>query len=298
MSSSKSSNVIDGKAVAAAVIKECLTEVDALRRHNVVPGLAVVLVGEDPASKVYVGAKARTCLELGIYSRKIELPAETTQEELIGVVHDLNRDPAIHGILVQSPPPKHIDEEAVIRAIDPRKDVDGFHPENVAKLALEDPTGFVPCTPAGCLRLLKAAGISTTGADAVVIGRSMIVGKPMAFLLMAKGTDATVTIAHSRSTDLPGICRRADILIAAVGRPEMVKADWVKDGAVVIDVGINRVDDPSTKKGYRLVGDVAYDEVAPKCRAITPVPGGVGPMTIALLMKNTLQAARQQTRVV
>jgi methylenetetrahydrofolate dehydrogenase (NADP+)/methenyltetrahydrofolate cyclohydrolase len=293
MSSSKSSNVIDGKAVAAEVIKECLTEVDALRRHHVVPGLAVVLVGEDPASKVYVGAKARTCLELGIYSRKIELPAETTQEELIGVVHDLNRDPAIHGILVQSPPPKHIDEEAVIRAIDPRKDVDGFHPENVAKLALEDPTGFVPCTPAGCLRLLKAAGISTTGADAVVIGRSMIVGKPMAFLLMAKGTDATVTIAHSRSTDLPGICRRADILIAAVGRPEMVKADWVKDGAVVIDVGINRVDDPSTKKGYRLVGDVAYDEVAPKCRAITPVPGGVGPMTITMLLMNTLESAER-----
>jgi methylenetetrahydrofolate dehydrogenase (NADP+)/methenyltetrahydrofolate cyclohydrolase len=288
-------HVIDGKAVAASVIKECLKEVDQLRLHNVIPGLAVVLVGEDPASKVYVGAKARTCAELGIYSRKIELPADTTQEELIGVVHDLNCDPAIHGILVQSPPPKHINEEAVTRAIDPRKDVDGFHPENVARLALEDPTGFVPCTPAGCLRLLKAAGIETTGAEAVVVGRSMIVGKPMAFLLMAKGTDATVTIAHSRSRDLPGICRRADILIAAVGRPEMIKADWVKEGAVVIDVGINRVEDPSTKKGYRLVGDVAYDEVAPKCRAITPVPGGVGPMTIALLMKNTLQAARQQT---
>jgi methylenetetrahydrofolate dehydrogenase (NADP+)/methenyltetrahydrofolate cyclohydrolase len=288
-------HAIDGKAVAASVIKECLEEVDQLRLHNVIPGLAVVLVGEDPASKVYVGAKVRTCAELGIYSRKIEMPANATQEELIGVVHELNRDPAIHGILVQSPPPKHIDEEAVVRAIDPRKDVDGFHPENVAKLALEDPTGFVPCTPAGCLLLLKAAGIETTGANAVVVGRSMIVGKPMAFLLMAKGTDATVTIAHSRSKDLPGICRRADIIIAAVGRPEMIKADWVREGAVVIDVGINRIDDPSTKKGYRLVGDVAYDEVAPKCKAITPVPGGVGPMTIALLMKNTLQAARQQT---
>jgi len=252
-----------------------------------------VLVGEDPASQVYVGSKARTCVDLGIYSRKIELPATTTQDELITVVRELNADPAIHGILVQSPPPKHIDEEAVIRAIDPRKDVDGFHPENVAKLALEDKTGFVPCTPAGCMRLLAAAGVKTAGAEAVVIGRSMIVGKPMALLLMAKGSDATVTVAHSRSRDLPAICRRADIVIAAVGRPEMVKADWVKDGAVVIDVGINRIEDPSKKSGYRLVGDVAYAEVAPKCSAITPVPGGVGPMTIALLMKNTLQAARQ-----
>ena len=192
-----------------------------------------------------------------------------------------------------SSPDQPLVQQAVIRAIDPRKDVDGFHPENVAKLALEDPTGFVPCTPAGCMRLLKAAGIGTAGAEAVVIGRSMIVAKPMALLLMAKGADATVTVAHSRSKDLAGICRRADIVIAAVGRPEMVKADWVKEGAVVIDVGINRVDDASVKKGYRLVGDVAYDEVAPKCRAITPVPGGVGPMTIAMLMKNTLQAARQ-----
>ncbi|WP_193210466.1 bifunctional methylenetetrahydrofolate dehydrogenase/methenyltetrahydrofolate cyclohydrolase FolD [Luteolibacter marinus] len=288
-------SVIDGKAVAASVLEECRAETAELKARGITPGLAVVLVGEDPASKVYVGSKARTCGDLGIYSRKIELPATTTQEELIAVVEELNADPAIHGILVQSPPPKHIDEEAVVRAIDPRKDVDGFHPENVAKLALEDNTGFVPCTPAGCMRLLAAAGVKTAGAEAVVIGRSMIVGKPMALLLMAKGSDATVTVAHSRSRDLPAICRRADIIVAAVGRPEMVKADWVKDGAVVIDVGINRVDDPTTKKGYRLVGDVAYDEVAPKCAAITPVPGGVGPMTIALLMKNTLQAARQLT---
>jgi methylenetetrahydrofolate dehydrogenase (NADP+)/methenyltetrahydrofolate cyclohydrolase len=210
------------------------------------------------------------------------------------VVRDLNNDPAIHGILVQSPPPKHIDEEEIIRTIDPRKDVDGFHPENVAKLALEDPSGFVPCTPAGSMRLLAAAGIDTNGAEAVVLGRSMIVGKPMALLLMAKNANATVTVAHSRSKDLPAICRRADILIAAVGRPDMVKADWVKDGAVVIDVGINRVEDPSKKSGYRLTGDVDFACVAPKCRAITPVPGGVGPMTIAMLMKNTLQAARQQ----
>jgi len=285
--------IIDGKAVAAAVLDECRAEAAALTAKGIVPGLAVVLVGEDPASKVYVGSKVRTCGELGFHSRKIELPAETTQEELLAVVRQLNADPAIHGILVQSPPPKHIDEEEIIRAIDPRKDVDGFHPENVAKLALEDPSGFVPCTPAGCMKLMEVSGINTNGAEAVVIGRSMIVGKPMALLLVSKNSNATVTIAHSRSKDLPAICRRADILVAAVGRPEMVKADWVKEGAVVIDVGINRVEDSSKKSGYRLTGDVAYDEVAPKCSAITPVPGGVGPMTIAMLMKNTLQAARQ-----
>ena len=288
-----SPKILDGKSVAAAVLDECRAETAALLAKGIRPGLAVVLVGSDPASQVYVGSKARTCAELGFHSLKIELPAETTQEELLQVVRDLNNDPAVHGILVQSPPPKHIDEEAVIREIDPRKDVDGFHPENVAKLVLEDPTGFVPCTPAGCMKLLAVSGIDTNGAEAVVIGRSMIVGKPMALLLVARNSNATVTIAHSRSKDLPGICRRADILIAAVGRPEMVKADWVKPGAVVIDVGINRVPDASKKSGYRLTGDVAYEEVAPLCSAITPVPGGVGPMTIAMLMKNTLQAARQ-----
>jgi methylenetetrahydrofolate dehydrogenase (NADP+)/methenyltetrahydrofolate cyclohydrolase len=287
--------ILDGKSVAAAVLDECRAETAELLARGVRPGLAVVLVGSDPASQVYVGSKARTCAELGFHSLKIELSAETTQEELLQVVRDLNADPAIHGILVQSPPPKHIDEEAVIRAIDPRKDVDGFHPENVAKLVLEDPSGFVPCTPAGCMKLLEISGINTHGAEAVVIGRSMIVGKPMALLLVSKNSNATVTIAHSRSKDLPAICRRADILIAAVGRPEMVKADWVKPGAVVIDVGINRIPDPSKKSGFRLTGDVAYPEVAPLCSAITPVPGGVGPMTIAMLMKNTLQAARQQS---
>ncbi len=285
--------ILDGKAVAAAVLDECRAEAAALSARGIIPGLAVVLVGEDPASQVYVGSKVRTCGELGFHSRKIELPAHTTQDELLEVVRALNADPAIHGILVQSPPPKHIDEEEIIRAIDPRKDVDGFHPENVAKLALEDPSGFVPCTPAGCMKLLEVSGIDTNGAEAVVIGRSMIVGKPMALLLVSKHSNATVTIAHSRSRDLASICRRADILVAAVGRPEMVKADWVKQGAVVIDVGINRVEDPSKKSGYRLTGDVDYAEVAPKCSAITPVPGGVGPMTIAMLMKNTLQAARQ-----
>lgn len=285
--------MLDGKSVAAAVLDECRKEAEALKSRGTTPGLAVVLVGDDPASQVYVGSKVRTCGELGIFSRKIELPANTTQDELLKVVRDLNADPAIHGILVQSPPPKHINEEEIIRAIDPRKDVDGFHPENVAKLALEDPTGFVPCTPAGCMKLLEVADIETNGAEAVVIGRSMIVGKPMALLLVSKNSNATVTIAHSRSRDLPAICRRADILVAAVGRPEMVKADWVKPGAVVIDVGINRVADASKKSGYRLTGDVAFEEVAPLCSAITPVPGGVGPMTIAMLMKNTLQAARQ-----
>ncbi len=285
--------ILDGKSIAAAVLEECRAEAANLISQGIVPGLAVVLVGEDPASLVYVGSKVRTCADLGFHSRKIVLPTATTQEELLQVVRDLNADPAIHGILVQSPPPQHIDEEAIIRAIDPRKDVDGFHSENVAKLVLEDPTGFVPCTPAGCIKLLEVAGISTNGAEAVVIGRSMIVGKPMALLLVSKNSNATVTIAHSRSKDLPAICRRADILIAAVGRPEMVKADWVKPGAVVIDVGINRIADASKKSGFRLTGDVAFDEVAPLCSAITPVPGGVGPMTIAMLMKNTLQAARQ-----
>ncbi|MGJ8642493.1 MAG: bifunctional methylenetetrahydrofolate dehydrogenase/methenyltetrahydrofolate cyclohydrolase FolD [Luteolibacter sp.] len=285
--------IIDGKAVAASVLEECRTETAALKEKGITPGLAVVLVGSDPASAVYVGSKARTCADLGFHSVKVELPEETTQEELLKVVADLNADPAVHGILVQSPPPAHIDEATVINAIDPRKDVDGFHPENVAKLVLEDPTGFVPCTPAGCIKLLEISGVETSGAEAVIIGRSMIVGKPMAMLLVAKGSDATVTIAHSRTKDLPAVCRRADILIAAVGRPQMVKADWVKPGAVVIDVGINRIPDATKKSGSRLVGDVDYPEVAPRCAAITPVPGGVGPMTIAMLMKNTLQAARQ-----
>ncbi|MEO5915098.1 MAG: bifunctional methylenetetrahydrofolate dehydrogenase/methenyltetrahydrofolate cyclohydrolase FolD [Luteolibacter sp.] len=288
-----SPKILDGKSVAAAVLDECRAETAELLAKGIQPGLAVVLVGADPASQVYVGSKARTCAELGFHSVKIELSAETTQDELLQVVRDLNADPKVHGILVQFPLPKHINEEAIIRGLDSRKDVDGFHPENVAKLVLEDPTGFVPCTPAGCMKLLEISGIETSGAEAVVLGRSMLVGKSVASLLVSKNSNATVTIAHSRSKDLPAICRRADILIAAVGRPEMVKADWVKPGAVVIDVGINRVEDSTKKSGFRLTGDVAYAEVAPLCSAITPVPGGVGPMTIAMLMKNTLQAARQ-----
>ena len=285
--------VIDGKAVAEKVIAECAEKIEALKNNGITPGLAVVLIGEDPASKVYVGSKVRKCADLGLHSRKIELPADTTQEEVLAVVAELNADPTIHGILVQSPPPKHINEGEIVRAIDPAKDVDGFHPENVAKLTLEDPTGFVACTPAGCMRLLKEAGVETSGAEAVVIGRSMIVGKPMALLLMGKSANATVTVAHSRTKDLAEVCRRADIIIAAIGMPEFVTADMVKDGAAVIDVGINRVEDATAKRGYRLVGDVAYDTVSAKTSVITPVPGGVGPMTIAMLISNTIKAAQQ-----
>lgn len=289
--------LIDGKKIAQEVHAETRAAVEALKAKGITPGLAVVLVGEDPASQSYVRSKDKMSKELGIYSVKHELPAETTQEELIALVQKLNADPSIHGILVQSPPPKHIDEAAVIQVIDPRKDVDGFHPINVAKLALDDPTGFVPCTPLGCQRMLLASGIDPAGKHAVVLGRSMIVGKPMALLLMAKGKggDATVTVAHSRSRNLAELTKQADILIAAIGRPGFVKAEHVREGAVVIDVGINRVEDLSKPKGYRLVGDVAFDEVAPKCSHITPVPGGVGLMTIAMLMANTVKACRQIT---
>jgi methylenetetrahydrofolate dehydrogenase (NADP+)/methenyltetrahydrofolate cyclohydrolase len=288
-------NLIDGKAIAQKTHAETKAAVAALKARGVTPGLAVVLVGDDPASRAYVRSKDKMCLELGMHSVKHELPALTSQADLVALVQRLNADPAIHGILVQSPPPPHIDERAIIETIDPRKDVDGFHPVNVAKLALGDPDGFVPCTPLGCQRLLIESGVETAGANVVVLGRSMIVGKPLALLLMNKGAggDATVTVAHSRTKNLAAVCRGADILIAAIGRPEFVRADFVKDGAVVIDVGINRVDAPGSPKGYKIVGDVAFDEVALKCRAITPVPGGVGPMTIAMLMANTIAAAKR-----
>jgi methylenetetrahydrofolate dehydrogenase (NADP+)/methenyltetrahydrofolate cyclohydrolase len=290
--------LIDGKAIAAKVHAETRAVVAELAARGVTPGLAVVLVGDDPASRAYVRSKDKMCRELGLHSVKHELPATTTQAELVALVQTLNADPAIHGILVQSPPPPHIDERAVVGAIDPRKDVDGFHPLNVAKLALGDADAFVPCTPLGCQRLLVESGIETAGANIVVLGRSMIVGKPLALLLMNKGPggDATVTVAHSRSKDLPEITRRADILIAAIGRAHFVRQEFVREGAVVIDVGINRVEDASNAKGYRLVGDVDFENVAPKCAAITPVPGGVGPMTIAMLMANTVQACRQLAR--
>jgi methylenetetrahydrofolate dehydrogenase (NADP+)/methenyltetrahydrofolate cyclohydrolase len=288
-------NLIDGRAIAEKVYVDLRTQIADLKSKGVTPGVAVVLVGDNPASRTYVRSKDKMSRELGLHSVKLELPASTTQSELLERVEELNRDPKIHGILLQSPPPKQIDEAAIVHALDPRKDVDGFHPLNVAKLAMGDATGFVPCTPLGVQRLLIESKIDIDGAHVVVLGRSMIVGKPVALLLMqkAKGGDATVTVAHSRSKNLKEITRSADILIAAIGHARFVKADHVRDGAVVIDVGINRVDDASTERGYRLVGDVAFDEVAPKAKAITPVPGGVGPMTIAMLMSNTVKAARQ-----
>ena len=287
--------LIDGKSVSQKVLDECAIEVQNLIDKGVRPGLAVVLVGNDPASKAYVGSKVKTCERMGIHSVKIVLPEETTQNELLKVIDDLNEDTSIHGILVQSPPPSHIDESTVVRQINPHKDVDGFHPENVAKLTLEDSDGFVPCTPLGCLRLLQEYNIETNGANVVVVGRSMIVGKSMALLLMANNSNAnaTVTIAHSRTKDLRSVCSKADIIIAAVGIPQIIGKDHVSDGTVVIDVGINRVEDESAKKGYRLVGDVNFDEVEKKCSAITPVPGGVGPMTIAMLISNTIKACQR-----
>ncbi len=287
-------NLIDGRSIAEKVYVDLRREIADLKSKGVTPGLAVVLVGDNPASRTYVRSKDKMSRELGLHSVKLELPASTTQSDLLNRVEELNRDPKVHGILVQSPPPKQIDEAAIVRALDPRKDVDGFHPLNMAKLAMGDPTGFVPCTPLGVQRLLIESKIDIAGAHVVILGRSMIVGKPVALLLMqkAKGGDATVTVAHSRSKNLEEITCSADILIAAIGRAHFVKADHVRDGAVVIDVGINRVDDPSTERGYRLVGDVAFAEVAPKAKAITPVPGGVGPMTIAMLMSNTVKAAR------
>jgi methylenetetrahydrofolate dehydrogenase (NADP+)/methenyltetrahydrofolate cyclohydrolase len=287
--------IIDGKKSAQRCLGETAQRIAVLRKRSITPGLAVVLVGDNPASAAYVRSKDKACRELGMHSRKIELPGDTTQDRLLSIVAELNADPAIHGILVQSPPPPQIDESAVVKAIDPRKDVDGFHPLNVAALAMEDPAGLVPCTPLGCMELLRAHDIGTSGARAVVVGRSLIVGKPMAWLLMAKGADATVTVAHSRTKDLAAVTREADIVIAAIGRPHFLGSEHIREGAVVIDVGINRVDDPSSPRGYRLVGDVDFDAVAPKCRAITPVPGGVGPMTIAMLMANTVKACERQT---
>src|SRR6202790_2363826 len=287
---------IDGRAIAEKVYVDLRKQIAELKSRGLTPGLAVVLIGNDPASRAYVRSKDKMSRELALHSVKLELPASTTQAELLARVEELNRDPAVHGILVQSPPPKQIDEAAIVRELDPRKDVDGFHPLNVAKLAMGDPTGFVPCTPLGVQRLLIESKIDIAGAHVGVLGRSMIVGRPVALLLMqkAKGGDATVTVAHSRSKNLEEITRSADILIAAIGRAHFVKTDHVREGAVVIDVGINRVDDKTNERGYRLVGDVAFDEVSQKVKAITPVPGGVGPMTIARLMSNTVKACQQQ----
>jgi methylenetetrahydrofolate dehydrogenase (NADP+)/methenyltetrahydrofolate cyclohydrolase len=288
-------NLLDGKKRAAEIEQSLLKRIALLKERGVVPGLAVVLVGENPASQAYVRNKDRSCQRLGITSRKIELPTATTQDQLLRLIEELNSDPLIHGILVQSPPPPHIDEAAITQAINPRKDVDGFHPINVAKLAMEDHSGFVPCTPLGCQDLLMASGIETRGAHVVVVGRSLIVGKPMALLLLRKGVggDATVTIAHSQTRHLAQLTRSADILIAALGRPHALGAEHIREGSVVIDVGINRVPDNSSATGYRLVGDVDFEQVADRCRAITPVPGGVGPMTIAMLMQNSVTACER-----
>ena len=287
--------LIDGRAIAARVYVELRREIAELKTKGVTPGLAVILVGDNPASRTYVRSKDKMCRELGLHSVKLELPASTTQADLLARVEELNHDSSIHGILVQSPPPEHIDEAAIVRALDPRKDVDGFHRENVAKLVLDDPSGFVPCTPLGVQRLLLESNVDINGAHVVVIGRSMIVGKPLALLLMQKNRNgnATVTVVHSRSRNLAEITRSADIVVAAIGSAEFVKADHVREGAVVIDVGVNRVKDTTSERGYRLVGDVAFEEVSKKASAITPVPGGVGPMTIAMLMANTVKAARQ-----
>jgi methylenetetrahydrofolate dehydrogenase (NADP+)/methenyltetrahydrofolate cyclohydrolase len=286
--------LIDGRAIAEKVYVDLRCEIAQLKSKGVTPGLAVILVGDNPASRAYVRSKDKMCRDLGLHSVKLELPGSTTQSELLARVEEMNRDRSIHGVLVQSPPPKQIDEAVIVRALDPHKDVDGFHPENIAKLALGDPAGLVPCTPLGVQRLLIESKIDIGGAHVVILGRSMIVGKPLALLLMQKNkdADATVTVVHSRSRNLPEITRSADILIAAIGQPNFVKAEHVRNGVVVVDVGINRVEDAATERGYRLVGDVAFDEVANKASAITPVPGGVGPMTIGMLMSNTVKACR------
>ncbi|RIK36509.1 MAG: bifunctional methylenetetrahydrofolate dehydrogenase/methenyltetrahydrofolate cyclohydrolase FolD [Chloroflexi bacterium] len=283
--------IIDGAAVAARLRSEITREVEQMvAAHGVRPGLATVLVGDNPASQTYVRMKRKACEEVGIQSFGHELPADASQEEVEGLVRSLNADPAIHGILVQLPLPGHLNEEAILNAISIEKDVDGFHPVNIGRLAMKgrEPL-FIPCTPHGVIVLLEEAGAKFEGANAVVLGRSNIVGMPAAMLLVHR--NATVTICHSRTKDLPEVCRRADILVAAVGRAEMVRGDWIKPGAIVIDVGTNRVDDPAAKRGYRLVGDVAFDEAKEVAGAITPVPGGVGPMTIAMLLKNTLRGA-------
>jgi methylenetetrahydrofolate dehydrogenase (NADP+)/methenyltetrahydrofolate cyclohydrolase len=286
-------NIIDGKAIAAEIREEVAKGVeDLVASGGPRPGLATVLVGEDPASHTYVKMKRKASAQVGIESFHHELPADATQEDVEGLVNELNADPKVHGILVQLPLPAGLDEEAVLRAISIEKDVDGFHPVNMGRLAQKgrEPL-FVPCTPAGCITLLKKAGAKLEGAQAVVVGRSNIVGMPAALLLVKE--NATVTICHSRTKDLPGVCRGADVLIAAIGRPEMIKGDWIKPGAYVIDVGVNRVDDPGRESGYRLTGDVAFDEAVDVAGAITPVPGGVGPMTIAGLLNNTYRAARR-----
>jgi methylenetetrahydrofolate dehydrogenase (NADP+) / methenyltetrahydrofolate cyclohydrolase len=294
MTSSGLADLIDGGVLSDRLCSETGVRVAALKARGVTPGLTVVLVGDDAASTVYVGSKERTCISLGMNGETIRLLATASEAELLSVVDTLNDDPAVHGILVQMPLPKQMDADAVIRRIKPEKDVDGFHPVNVGKLSIGQKDGFVPCTPNGVKYMLEQSGVEVRGAECVIVGRSNIVGKPMAALMTA--ADATVTIAHSRTRNLGDVTRRADVLIAAIGRAQMITADMVKPGAVVIDVGMNRIADPSKKSGTRLVGDVDFDGVRRVASKITPVPGGVGKMTIAMLMQNTVRAAEMQSR--
>jgi len=284
--------IIDGKEVAKKTRKALIPRIKALAERGIIPGLATILVGDDPASATYVGSKARACRKLKMFSKVIERPATLPQQELVNIVQDLNANDKIHGILVQSPLPQHMDELAVTLTIAPEKDVDGFHPHNVGLMFMGRP-GLLPCTPHGIVKLLQAYEIDPAGKEVVVVGRSNIVGKPVAALLVQKApaANATVTIAHSRTANLGDVTRRANILIAAIGRPETITGDMIREGAVVIDVGVNRVDDPGTERGYRLVGDVDFAAAAETASYITPVPGGVGPMTIAMLMYNTVTAA-------
>jgi methylenetetrahydrofolate dehydrogenase (NADP+)/methenyltetrahydrofolate cyclohydrolase len=288
--------IISGKDLSRTMRAEIAEEAAAFTRETGVrPGLVTVLVGEDPASQLYVRMKGKAADQANFMSRSMVLPETTSQDELIGVIAGLNADPEVHGILVQLPLPDHIAEKAVIDALDPAKDVDGFHPVNTGRLSAGDVDVLAPCTPAGVVELLLRSGYDPAGKHVVVVGRSNIFGKPLAQLLLRRGRggDATVTVAHSRTADLGSLTRQADIVVAAVGRPELITRDMVKPGAVVIDVGVNRIDDPTSEKGYRVVGDVAFDEVAEVAEAITPVPGGVGPMTITMLLANTLEAARR-----
>jgi methylenetetrahydrofolate dehydrogenase (NADP+)/methenyltetrahydrofolate cyclohydrolase len=286
-------NLIDGRAIAAQIQQELAVRVADLKKRGVVPGLAFVRVGEDPASKVYVGRKEKACAELGIVSETHVLPEATSEKDLLGLIAKLNSDTRLHGILVQAPLPKQIRESVIYSSVLPSKDVDGFHPVNVGKLMLGDTTGFRPCTPAGVVELLVRSGVKTEGAEVVVLGRGNIVGKPMAGMLCQKGraANSTVTICHSATRDIAAHCRRADIIVAAMGVAEFLKADMVKPGVVVMDVGVNRVPDPGSKTGTKLVGDVDFKNIQPIAGKITPNPGGVGPMTIAMLMQNTVHAA-------
>ncbi len=286
--------IIDGKQVAADMRAELKDEVTKLKEKGIVPGLGVILVGEDPASKSYVTAKERACENIGIYSDDNRLPIDATQEELMALVEKMNKDPKINGILVQLPLPKGLNEAEVLLAIDPAKDVDGFHPVNVGKMVVGE-KAFLPCTPHGVIQLLKRSGVTIEGAEVVIVGRSNIVGKPLANMLIQKkpNANATVTVCHTRTKDLTYHTKRADIVIAAAGRPNTVTADMIKEGVVVIDVGVNRVEDATKKRGYRLVGDVDFETVKEKASFITPVPGGVGPMTITMLLYNTVESAKR-----